>query len=80
MEDFLNRISVPNSQLIMIKKNMIQLLKELVESYIIQNEIKIILKSGKETKESRKDLNSYHIIRRIKYIKFYEKIKVAILI
>lgn len=80
MENFFNRISVPNSQLIMIKKSMIQLLNELVESDIIRNEIKIILKSGKETKQSIKDSTSYHITRRIKYIKFYEKIKIYRLI
>lgn len=61
MEDFFTRISVPNSQLVVIKKSMIQLLNELVESDIIQNEIKIILKSGKETKQSIKDSTSYHI-------------------
>nr|YP_010516878.1 hypothetical protein ON958_pgp040 [Haslea pseudostrearia]UXN44660.1 hypothetical protein [Haslea pseudostrearia] len=80
MEDFFNRISVPNSQLIIIKKSMIQLLNELVEVDIIQNEIKIVLKSGKETNQSIKDSTSYHITRRIKYIKFYEKIKIHRLI
>ena len=74
MKDFFDRISVPNSQLIVIKKNMIHLLNELVESCIIQNDIRVILKSGKETIQSIKDLTSYGITRRIKYIKFYEKI------
>ena len=31
-----------------IKKNLIQLLNELVENKIIQNEVEVILKSGKK--------------------------------
>jgi hypothetical protein len=63
IEDFFNRITIPNSQLIIIKKSMIQLLNELFEVNIIQNEIKIVLKSGKETNQSIKDSTSYLIIR-----------------
>ena len=49
IEDFFNKISVRNNQLIQIKKSIIQLLNKLVENKIIQNEVVIILKSGKET-------------------------------
>ena len=48
LEEFFNRINVRNNQLIRIKKNMTELLQELVENKIIRNELEIILKSGKK--------------------------------
>ena len=47
-QEFFNTINVWNNQLIQIKKNLIQLLKELVENQIIHNEVEIMLKSGKK--------------------------------
>lgn len=44
-QKFFNTINLQNSQLIQIK---IQLLNELVESRIIQNEVELLLKSGKK--------------------------------
>ena len=48
LEEFFNTINLRIDQLIQIKKRILQLLRELVENKIIQNEVKIILKSGKK--------------------------------
>ena len=48
LEEFFNTINVRNDPLIQIKKNIIQLLSELVENKIIRNEVEVILKSGKK--------------------------------
>jgi len=75
LEEFFGIVNLPNKQLIQIKKSMIKLFKGLVESNTIQNEIEIVLKSGKKTEQLIENLTSYHITQRIKYIKFHEKIK-----
>ncbi len=75
LADFFKRVNVPNKQLIQIKKSIIQLLNELVENQIIQNEVGIILKSGKKKDQLIKNVTTSDITRRIKYIKFNEKIK-----
>lgn len=48
LEEFFNTINIRNNPLIQIKKNLIRLLSELVENRIIQNEVEILLKSGKK--------------------------------
>jgi len=48
LEEFFNTISLPNNQLIRIKKSLIQLMRELVENKIIHNEVGVVLKSGKK--------------------------------
>ena len=48
VEDFFNTISVRNNQLIKIKENIIQLLKELLKDKIIHNRLEIVFKSGKK--------------------------------
>lgn len=48
LKEFFNRINVRNDPLNQIKKNLIRLLNELVENKIIQNEVEILLKSGKK--------------------------------
>jgi hypothetical protein len=48
IEEFFSKINVRNDPLIQIKKNLIRLLSELVENKIIQNEVEILLKSGKK--------------------------------
>lgn len=48
LEEFFNTINVRNDLLNQIKKNIIQLLSELVENKIIQNEVEVVLKSGKK--------------------------------
>lgn len=48
LEEFFNTINVRNDSLNQIKKNIIQLLRELVENKIIQNEVEAVLKSGKK--------------------------------
>ena len=75
LEEFFNIINVRNNQLIQIKKSLIQLFRELVENKIIQNEVKIILKSGKKKDRWIKNLTISDITRRIKYIKFHEIVK-----
>jgi hypothetical protein len=75
LDEFFTRVNVPNNQLIKIKKSIIQLLNELVEDKIIHNEVEFVLKSGKKKDQLIKNLNTSDITRRIKYIKFQEKIK-----
>ena len=72
LQEFFNPINPRNNQLIRIKKNIIQLLNKLVENKIIQNEVEIILKSGKKKDQLIQNLTTSDITRRIKYIKFHE--------
>jgi hypothetical protein len=72
LEEFLNTINVRNDPLIQIKKNLIQLLSELVENKIIQNEVEVILKSGKKKYPLIENLTTSDITRRIKYIQLHE--------
>jgi hypothetical protein len=74
LEEFFNTINVENNQLIKIKKNMIQLLKELVKDKIIHNQLEILFKSGKKKEGLIKILTASDITRRIKYLKFTENI------
>ena len=48
LERLFNKIKVRNDQLIKIKKNIIELLSKSVKNKIIQNEVEIVLKSGKK--------------------------------
>ena len=75
LEEFFKPINVRNNQLIQIKKSIIQLLNELVENRIIQNEVVIVLKSGKKTQGLIKNLTTSDITRRIKHIKLTEVLK-----
>ena len=72
LEEFFNPINVRNADLIEIKKNIIQLLSELVENKMIRDKVEIILKSGKKRDRLIQKLTISDINRRIKYIKFYE--------
>ena len=72
LEEFFNTIHVRNDPLIQIKKNLIRLLSELVENRIIQNEVEILLKSGKKKYYLIKNLTTSDITRRIKYIQLHE--------
>ena len=72
LEEFFNTINVRNDPLNQIKKNIIQLLSELVENKIIQNEVEVILKSGKKKYHLIKNLTTSDITRRIKYIQLHE--------
>ena len=72
LEEFFNTIHVRNDPLIQIKKNLIRLLSELVENRIIQNEVGILLKSGKKKYYLIKNLTTSDITRRIKYIQLHE--------
>ena len=75
LEEFFNRINVRNDPLNQIKKNLIQLLSELVENEIIQNEVEVVLKSGKKKYHLIKNLTTSDITRRIKYIQLHEILK-----
>ena len=75
LDEFFNRASVSNNQLIKIKENIIQLLNELVENKIIHNQVEILLKSGKKKDQLIKDLTTSDLTRRIKYVGFNEKFK-----
>jgi|TARA_B110000483_G_C17910257_1_gene432825 hypothetical protein len=72
LEEFFNAINIRNDPLIQIKKNLIRLLSELVENKIIQNEVEILLKSGKKKYYLIKNLTISDITRRIKYIQLHE--------
>jgi hypothetical protein len=65
LEEFFNAINVRNDPLIQIKKNLIQLLSELVDNKIIKNEVEIILKTGKKKSHLIKILTSSDITGRI---------------
>jgi hypothetical protein len=78
LQEFFNKvsISIPNNHLIQMKKNIIRLLNELVGNNILQNKIEIELKSGKNKDHLIQNLTTSDITRRIKYIKFHEKMKI----
>lgn len=67
LEEFFNPINFRNNDLIQIKKRIIQLLNELVETPIIHNEVDIVLKSGKKKYQLIKKLTTSQITRRIKH-------------
>lgn len=75
LDRFFNIVNVPNNQWIQIKKSILQLLNELVENKIIHNEVRILLKSGRKKDQLITNLTTSDIRRRIKHIKFTEKIK-----
>ena len=75
LEEFFNQVSLPNSYMIQIKKSIIQLLNELVEDQIIETELEIIPKKGKNKHIPIKNLTTSNISRRIKYLKVTENIK-----
>jgi hypothetical protein len=75
LDEFFKRVNLPNKQLIQIKKSIIQLINELIENQIIHNEVGIVLKSGEKKDQLIKNLTTSDITRRIKHIKFHEKIK-----
>ena len=72
LEEFFNAINVRNDSLILIKKNLIQLLNELVGNKIIQNEVEIVLKSDKKKYHLIENLTASDRTRRIKYIQLHE--------
>lgn len=78
LDEFFKRVNVPNKQLIQIKKNIIKLFNELVENEIIQNEVEILLKSGKNKDYLIQNLTTSDITRRIKYIKFHEILRKSV--
>jgi len=75
LEEFFTKINVQNEQLIKIKENIVQLLKELVKEKIIFDHLLIELKSGKKKEVSIKSLTTFDITRRIKNLRFTENIK-----
>ena len=65
-EEFFNAINLRNDSLIQIKKNLIQLLIELVENKIIQNEVEVVFKSDKKILFDQKfDCFRYNLTDRI---------------
>ena len=75
LKKFFDKVNVRNDPLIKIKKNIIRLLSELVKNKIIQNEVEIILKSGKKKYMLIQKLTSSDITRRVKYIQLYETLQ-----
>jgi hypothetical protein len=78
LEEFFNPINLRNNQPIQIKKNILQLLNELAENNIIQNEVEVALKIGKRKDQLIQNLTISDITRRIKYLKFYEILKILL--
>jgi len=72
LEEFFNPINIRNADLIKMKKNIIRLLSELIENKIIEDKVEILLKSVKKRNRLIQNLTISDIIRRMKYIKFYE--------
>jgi len=72
LEEFFNTINARNDMFIKIKKNLIQLLNDLVVNGIIQNKVEIILKSCKNKNYLIQNLTASDITRRVKYIQFCE--------
>lgn len=72
LQEFFNPINCQNTALVQIKKNIIKLFNELVENEIIQNEVEITLKSGKNKDHWIQNLTTSDITRRVQYIKFHE--------
>lgn len=75
LEEFFNEVNASGKQILQIKKNVIKLLNELVEDIIINNDIRLVFKSGVEKDQLIKNLITSDITRRMKYIKFHEKIQ-----
>jgi hypothetical protein len=75
IETFFNGITVGPNQIIKIKTNIIQLLKDLEKNKVISDHLVIQRKSGSERKASIKSLSTSDITRRIKYLKFTENLK-----
>ena len=76
IEEFFKKIKLPNNNLLVsIKKIMLQLLNELSEKKFTQNEVEILLKSGRTRNMPIKNLTISDITRRIKHIKLYEIIQ-----
>jgi hypothetical protein len=76
LEEFFKIIKLPNNnRLIIIKKIILQLLKELSKNKVIENELEIVLKSGCAKNMPIKDLTIFDLTRRIQHIKLYEIIK-----
>ena len=78
LQEFFNPINYQNTALVHIKKNIIKLLNKLVENEIIQNEVEIVLKSGKNKDHLIQNLTTSDITRRIKYIKFHEILRKSV--
>ncbi len=78
LQEFFNPINYRNTALVQIKKNIIKLFNELVENEIIQNEVGIILKSGKNKDHLIQNLTTSDITWRIKYIKFHEILRKSV--
>lgn len=58
-----NIIHVPNKQLIKIKRNIIQLLNELVDNNVIIDEFVLVSKSGKKINLLIDNLTTYYITK-----------------
>ena len=78
LQEFFNAINISNKRLIAIKGSIISLLKELVKDNVIHNQIEILFKNNKVKEVSVESLILSSIIRRIKYFKFTENIKIRI--
>ena len=68
-------IVIPNAQLRKVKKNIIQLFKELVDNNIIEQELKLVTKTGNETTILVQNITLSHLTARLKFIQINEKYK-----
>lgn len=76
LQEFFNAINVSNKRLVVIKENIVNLLKELVRNKVIHNPIEILFKNSKKAEVLIEFLTASDITRRIKYLKFTENIEI----
>lgn len=72
LQEYFNQVSVAGNRMVVIKKEIIRLLTELSTNNIIEPELEIVYKSGKEKQIQIKELNTFILNRRIHYLKLYE--------
>lgn len=74
LQELFSVMNISNNNLIKVKKQIIYLLKELVEYQIIHNQLEIISKSGSRKQIPIEYLTISNITRRVKYLRFSENI------
>jgi hypothetical protein len=72
-QTLVSNISVTGSRMLLIKKQFIQLLVDLVENNNIFPQMEIVLKSGKEIEVEIPNLTTKMLTKRIEFLVFYEK-------
>ena len=72
LQELFSQISVSNTRMIQIKKDLIQLLQELNQQQFIKSKLYLISKDGKENEMHIENLTTLALNRRIHYLKLSE--------